>query len=232
MNSDNGQTIFKKISISEKKMIFREVAHDKVQVVVKGKDRIFHLIAVQSEKDEALMCHHTADSKDIKENQEVLVNFAFKTERYFIQTELYFEAGWAVLKIDKELFQLQRRANFRVDIPAKYDAIFNFTEHQGKKYFFDCKVKDVSAGGFKMELGGDPVLKIGDKVKGHLRIGNRRPLEFEVEVRFSSMKEAEDKKQQIAGVQFLNVEKITESKLMTVITDLQREIFLKYPKKN
>lgn len=230
MNTDNSQIIFKKVAVSEKKMLFREIAHEKLQVAVKGAESNFHLIAVQSEKDLALMCHHTADSKGVNQNQAVMLSFNFKTERYFMQTELYFEAGWAVIKIEGELFQLQRRANARVEIPDKYDATFILNQHGGKNYFIDCRLKDVSAGGFKMEMTDGPEFKIGDKAKGLFKLGNRRPIEFEIEVRFVMAKEANGKKLQIAGVQFQNIDSILESKLMSVVLDLQREIFLKYRK--
>ncbi|KHD88327.1 MAG: hypothetical protein OM95_09285 [Bdellovibrio sp. ArHS] len=238
MNSSNPnapQMIFKKVALSEKKMLFREVAHDKLQVAVKGssQEELFHLIAVQTEKDEALLCHHTADSKSITTAQKCVVNFAFNNERYFIQTELYFEAGWAVLKIDGDLFQLQRRANARLDLPEKYDALFILTKAVGKSLFLDCRVKDISAGGIKIELPQTaPEVKIGDILKGNLRLGARRAIEFEVEVRFVQKKEhGGGLTTQIAGVQFLHVDTLLEGRLLSLVMDLQREIFLKYPKK-
>ncbi|WP_415062951.1 flagellar brake protein [Bdellovibrio sp.] len=225
------QVIFKKVAMSEKKMLFREVADDKLQLAIRGTEQegLFHLIAVQTEKDEVLLCHHTADSKGVTVNQKIFVNFSFKTEKYFFQTELSFQSGWAVIRTDVDLFQLQRRANARIDIPAKYDAMFILMKHGGKSYFLDCWVKDVSAGGFKLELPhAEPDLKVGDKVRGTLRLGARRPMEFEVEVRFAQKKEHEGRVHQIAGVQFLNVDQLLENRLLSLMMDLQRELYLKY----
>ncbi|WP_374074286.1 flagellar brake protein [Bdellovibrio bacteriovorus] len=232
--NQQGQMIFKKVAVSEKKLLFREIADDKMQVSIKGSlhDDVFHLIAVQTEKDEALLCHHTADSKGITTAQKVIVNFAFKSERYFFQTELYFEAGWAVLKIDVDLFQLQRRANARIDIPTKYDAVFMLSNHGGRSYFLECRVRDISAGGFKMELqAAQPELKIGDRVKGTLRLGVRRPIEFVVEVRFAQSKDDAGVIKQTVGMQFLEIDHLMESRLLSLMMDLQREIFLKFPQK-
>lgn len=234
MNGTPGEMIFKKVAVSEKKMLFREIASDKVQVAVKGAlhEEIFHLIAIQTEKDEALMCHHTADSKGVTTAQKVIVNFSFKTERYFFQTELYFEAGWAILKIDTDLFQLQRRASARIDLPSQYDAKFILSQHGGKAYFLECRVRDISAGGFKMEIPGDkPEVKVGDQVKGTLRLGVRRPIEFTVEVRFAQKTERDGVIKQTAGVQFMGIDHLMESRLLSLIMDLQRELFLKYPPK-
>ncbi|MFM6927761.1 MAG: flagellar brake protein [Bdellovibrio sp.] len=234
MNPAQGQNIFKKVPMSEKKFLFREIAHDKIQISIKGEsDEIFNLIAVQTEKDEELMCHHTSNSKQYEKNQSVMVNFQFKTERYFFRTEINFSTGWAVLKIDGELFQLQRRANARVDIPDKYDALFSLHVHEGQRFFIECKVKDISAGGLKIEMPADiPVFKIGDKVRGSLRLGIRRVMEFDLEVRFAQFAGEGDRRKQVAGLQFLNVERALETRLLGLVMDLQREIFIKFPSKS
>ncbi len=231
----DGQMVFKKVAISETKRLFRDVCKDKVQVAIKGaaQEEIFHLIAVQFEKEEALLCHHTADSKNITTAQKVIVNFSYKMDRYFFQTDLHFEVGWAVLKLQEvDVFLLQRRTNARIDIPEKYEALFIISQHADKRYFMDCRLKDISAGGFKMEFtGSQPELKVGDHVKGTLRLGARRPMEFMVEVRFVQRIEDKDGIRQISGVQFQNVDHLMESRLLSLIMDLQREIFVKYPQK-
>lgn len=224
------EMIFKRVAVSERKVIFRELAEDKAQVAVKGTEHedTFHLIAIQIEKDETLLCHHTEDSKGVSQAQKVLINFSFKNERYFMQTELAFESGWAVLQIGGDLFQLQRRANARFIMPEGYSAVYILTAHEGKKYFVDCIVKDVSAGGLKLEVPiTHPDFRIGEVLKGSLRLGTRRPMEFDVEVRFARKTE----KNHVVGVQFLNVNHVLENRLLSLMMDLQRELFLKFGKK-
>ncbi|MEK2690428.1 flagellar brake protein [Bdellovibrio sp. GT3] len=220
------QNIFKKVPVSEKKFLFREIAHDKLQINVKGDDdSFFNLIAVQTEKDVDLLCHHTSNSQLFEKNQSVMVNFAFKDERYFFRTELSFSTGWAHLKIDVDLFQLQRRANARIDLPKKYDGVFRLTKHGAQKFFLDSKILDVSAGGLKIAFPHElPALQVGDKVQGSMRLGIRRPIDFDLEVRFASLKDGI----QIAGMQFLNVDTRMESRLLSMMVDLQREIFIKF----
>lgn len=226
-----GELIFKRVAVSERKMIFREMAEDRCQISMKGADHetVFHLIAVQTEKDETLLCHHTEDSKGVTQPQKVLMNFNFKSERYFMQSELAFESGWAVLQIGGDLFQLQRRANARLIIPPQYPAVYILISHEGKKFFVDCKVKDISAGGLKLEAPlTHPEFRAGEVLKGSLRLGNRRPMEFEVEVRFAQKNDTAH----VVGVQFLNVDHILENRLLSLMMDLQRELFLKYPNKS
>ncbi|MGE5086232.1 MAG: flagellar brake protein [Bacillota bacterium] len=233
MNLTQGQNIFKKVPKSEKKFLFREIAQDKIQISVKGENNeTFNLIAVQTEKDEELLCHHTSNSKQYEKNQSVIVNFQFKMERYFFSTDISFSTGWAVLKIDGELFQLQRRASVRVDIPDKYDALFTLHSHEGQKFFIECKIKDVSAGGLKIEMPTDtPVFKIGDKVHGSMRLGVRRPMDFDLEVRFVLIVEEGGQRRQVAGLQFLKVDRALENRLLSLMMDLHHEIFVKFPLK-
>lgn len=224
------QLIFKRVGVSEKKMLFREIADDHLQISLKGEnDEVFHLIAIQIEKDQNLLCHHTSDSKTQEKAQKVVVNFPFKSERYFFQTELSFNSGWAVLNIEGDLFQLQRRANARIDLPAKYDAAFTLYQHGGKNYFIDGAIKDISAGGIKVEMPETcPALVIGEKIKGTVRLGARRAIEFQLEVRFAQSKNVQGKKIQVAGLQFLNVDQTLENRLLSLMMDLQREIYVKY----
>lgn len=225
------QTIFKKVALSEKKMLFREVAKEKIQIVVKSleSDETFHLIAVQTERDEALLCHHTADSKDLIKDQKVISSFTFHDERYYFHTDLIFQNGWSILKINVDLFQLQRRASARIELPDNYDGIFVLAQHAGKPYFIDCRIKDISAGGLRLELLGDsPALKVGDRMKGTLKLGKRRPIDFEVEVRFAKKINEDGKVVQTGGVQFLNRDHTIENRLLLMMMDLQRELYLKY----
>ena len=228
------QVIFKKVAVSEKRLIIREMADDKIQVALKGDDdSIFHLIAVQTEKDETLLCHHTANSKAHERPQKVLVNFSFKNERYFFQSELTFSLGWAVLSLDTDLFQLQRRASARIDLPPSYAGSFSLHSHAGRNYFVDAKVRDVSAGGIKIEfIGSGQDLKMGDIIRGALKLGIRRAIDCELEVRHAMVREHEGKKIISAGLQFLNIDQNLENRLLSLMMDLQRELFLKYSKKS
>lgn len=227
------QVIFKKVGVSEKKILFRNIATLRTPIFVKGEDdKVFDLLAVQNEKDEVLLCHHTPSSKDQNQPQKVLVNFTYDSERYFLTTDVSYTHGWALLTIkDMDLYQLQRRANTRVDIPNSYNAVFTISQHAGKSYFVETRLMDISAGGMKLYFAGEPELKNGDILKGHLRLGARRPLEFSIEIRHVIKKQENGKEYQVAGVQFSNIDQLMENRLLSMMMDLQRELFLKYPNK-
>lgn len=223
--------IFKKVALSEKKILFREVSNERVQIMVKGveSEDVFQVIAMQTERDEVVRCQQVADTTPFNREQKVIASFMYHDERYYFNSDMNFQDGWIVLKVNVDLFQLQRRSNARVEIPESFDGTFILSHHVGRSYFVECRVKDVSAGGFKMEFVGDaPSLKVGDHLKGTLRLGKRRPMEFQVEVRFVRKGNVAGVVIQTAGVQFLNRDHATENRLLSMMMDLQRELYLKY----
>jgi c-di-GMP-binding flagellar brake protein YcgR len=153
--------------------------------------------------------------------------------------------NWAIIKLDVDLFKLQRRASARIEIPDEINAEFILKQLGSNKYDVLCKVKDVSTGGIKAELPiGAPTLKIGDRVQGILRFGNRRPFDFEMEARFvqkiatgeiieeqTSVPFLPSNQVQIAGFQFLKIDSVIESRMLTILMDIQREIYVKTVKK-
>jgi hypothetical protein len=238
--------IFKKVSVSERKTLFREMVKARDILTIKGEtEDPFHLIAIQVEKDEFLMCHHTADSKGQSKPQTVVANFTHENDQYFCRTDLTFNLNWAILKLDLDLFKLQRRASARIEIPDEINAEFILKQFGPNKYDVICKVKDVSTGGIKAEMPiGAPDLKIGDTVQGILRFGNRRPFEFELEARFvqkistgeviteqTSVPYLPSNQVQITGFQFLKIDSVIESRMLTILMDIQREIYIKTVKK-
>jgi len=225
-----GQNIFKRVAVSEKKIIFREIAAAQLLLSLKNEfDEIFSLRAMQTENDQSLLCHHTENSKDKTQAGKVVVNFMYKNERFFFHTNLTFGLGWAILNTDVDLFQLQRRANARIEVPPSYTARFTLISYGKKIIFMDTRLTDISAGGMKLEIE-DPSIqfKASDKGRGVLTLGTRRPTEFDVEFKHVMQKEENGLKKQIAGVQFLNIDNIMENRLLSLMMDFQRELYVKF----
>lgn len=230
----SSEPVFKKVSVAEKKLLFQQVTSEKklIRLKIADQDEFLHIVPMHVDEGPVLLCHYTADSKKLTENQKVVANFTLREERYFFSTGFEFKSGWMVLDIGVDLFHFQRRATARVNIPDEYDAIFQLTLHNGKSYSTDCKLKDVSAGGFKMEIFGDmPLLKMGDAISGLLRLGHRRAMELDLEVRFVRRQEEDGSVLQVAGTRILSLDYTKENKLLLMIMDLQRELQGKFPRK-
>lgn len=227
-----GQSTFKPVPISERKEIFQEVVNEKLQLIVRGAaPDACHVEAVSIDEEDILFCRRTDDANHLKKDQDAVLNFDHRNERYFMKTYIRVSKEGVFINTNFELFQLQRRANVRVLIPETFDALFSLHGHGGKKYFKDCKVVDVSAGGVRIEFQGEkPDLKENDIVEGTLRLGTRRPMKFDLQVRFVNKRVEEGDTVYTAGTMFMNVDKTMETRLLSLITDLQRELFLKSAK--
>ncbi|HEX7673095.1 MAG TPA: PilZ domain-containing protein [Bdellovibrio sp.] len=227
-----GQSTFKPVPISERKEIFKEIAKDKLQLIVRGAaPEACHVEAVSIDDEDILFCHRTDDAGGLTTDSDAVLNFDHGNERYFMKAYLRSSKDGVFINTNFELFQLQRRANVRVVIPETFDALFSLHGHGGKKYFKDCKVVDVSAGGVRIEFqGAKPDLKENDIVEGTLRLGTRRPMKFDLQVRFVNKRVENGDTVYTAGTMFMNIDKTMETRLLSLITDLQRELFLKSAK--
>lgn len=223
------QMIFKRIGVSERKELFRKIAMAHVSLYLKTEnDVVFQLVAAQSQNDELLLCHPTEESRKTEKDVKVTANFAFEEDRYFFQTEVSHTHGWAMLKTEVDVFQLQRRANTRIEIPNDYSAGFAIKAHNGKPVTGEAKLIDISAGGMKVTWTGAPEVVLGDSLLGSLRLGGRRPLDFNVQIRHVIKKEEAGQPVQVVGVQFENVNNMMENYLLSLMLNLQRELHLKY----
>ncbi len=219
------QNAFKKVAVSEKKALFRKIAEEKKQLVVKDdEDRFRQLIALRLEKDEKLYCVLAA-KQALRTDQAVLLNFIFEKETFFMQTTVGFEKDIPWLDITADLFQLQRRQNARLDLPKEYGASVNLVEQNGTLIFLEGQVRDISAGGLKIFLAATtPVIAVEDNISLFLKLGQRRPMDFRTNVRFV----AAFQDGQMFGVQFLDRGNVMENKLLSIMMDLQRELYVRY----
>lgn len=220
------QDFFKRVHLTERKKLFQMLAKQKLALVIKGEfEGLISLIAFRVDANSSLYCATVLEDSPLKKGQSVIVNFAIKNERYFFLTIVGFEDEVPFLKIDVDLFQLQRRKNMRFAVPAYYNATVSIIELNGKSLFIESRVLDIGAGGCRVLIEkAEPIFKMDDKLIIVLHMGHRRPLQFQIEVRFVKMDEAK----QVMGLQYLGRDSTMENKLLTMMTDFQRELYMKH----
>jgi alginate biosynthesis protein Alg44 len=220
------QDVFKKVHLSEKKSLFRKMSDGSGQIFLKSEDdRFGQVTAVRVQNDEKLYCKLDSGAFNAKLNLEVVGNFMWEDEKYFFRTQMNFEAEQVVLRVDIDLFQLQRRKNARLDVPAAYDAVSQILSMNGDPCHFDTKLQDMSAGGCKVFFPlSAPAFKIGDKLSMNLQLGKRRAFQVTCDVRFA-IKAGDG---QVLGLQFLDRDHYSENRLLVLMMDLQREFYLKF----
>lgn len=223
---NSSQDVFKKVHLSERKAIFRKIADVQSELLVKTEDDNYgQAKAIRLENDENLYCRVAAGALTFKPNSEVVVNFSWEEEKYFLRTTVNAIGAEIVLKVNVDIFQLQRRKNARLDVPEAFQAQAQILSVNGDPCHFESQLKDMSAGGCKVVFPqASPALKMGDQLAMSLILGKRRPLQLACEVRYA----AGDGKSQTLGLQFLNRDDYNENRLLVLMMDLQREFYLKF----
>lgn len=220
------QGIFKKIHVSDRKRLLKLIAEAKAVVTCRYQDSKFHVLAsLYQEEEKTLVCLPTQDNPEFVES-DCVMHFEAEDQQYFFTSFLTKDTQnrW-IIPVAIDFYVLQRRSSSRIEIPPEYPAIFRIQKMNGESSFTDTKVIDVSAGGLKIKLSHSVLtLKNGDLIEGVLRLGTRTPISLKAEVRYVE-KKTEDKQPQVVGVMFLGVSKILENKLLTVLMNLQHELY-------
>lgn len=221
-------TVFKKVGISERKTIIRNLSSGRGQLFIKSENIMYFFVANESAEDKILWLDYTEQSKGSRIGREALVNFGLGEDRYFMVTEFIVDKKRIGIKSDQDLFILQRRSTTRVEIPAAYPSTFNILNVNDRPSFIEMKVQDLSSGGMKLVETRDVVpLKMMDVIKGTLKIGARSTVNLDAEVRYVGEMIIKEKAHVILGIEFINVDKMLEGRLMTLVKQLQQELSIK-----
>lgn len=149
------------------------------------------------------------------------------------------DSGKFIVNLNADIFRLHRRLSARIDVPEGVKASFIIREFNSKKYELNCNLKDIGAGGVKVEvLQGGPKFNSGDLVKGAVVLGMRRPIEFDLEARFVQKiiipagrpqyvgHEPHPTENQVVGFKFLKLNPVIESRILSTLMDFQYELKL------
>jgi hypothetical protein len=220
--------IFRKVPLSEKKILFKKGSVDKMPFFVKGEsDDLITLLLDEYVDGKVLTFNYAANSPRLFSNQQVVVNFTEGEDRYFFHTVAEVFSNRVHMAADLDVYVLQRRKSPRLEIPNAYPGTFNIISHQGKPVLYNCQFVDFSSGGCRVKyLGHLPVFKTGEIIRGVIHLNHRNPVELDCEIKHH----AYDNEQgiQAFGIQFKLNTNILESKMLVVFMDLQRELFMKW----
>ncbi|MFP5520288.1 MAG: flagellar brake protein [Bdellovibrionia bacterium] len=220
----SGSTFFKKVHVSERKRLFARLAEKGSYIFCRKDENKFTFKAeLYFEEEKVLKVKRVEAQQDI-EFGEALFQFEDEKNQYYFSTTLIKQDNDEyMIHGDTDLFVLQRRSSARIDIPSAHSSIFKIIKLNNQDVHLDARVLDVSAGGAKLTLKVTLYpIKNGDKLKGSLRLGNRTPIDLEVEVRFVAQEE--ENKGYTFGVKFLKVNSVLENKIMTILMNLHNEL--------
>lgn len=224
---DNG--IFKLItSIEEKSKLWSDLAQAKGEILCKGAEDVLCKLRVQfyNAKTQCLEClFETPDT--LSANEEYLGYFFLGGEKYYFQSIGKIHLDKVIVPIPKDLYHLQRRQNYRVHIPDTYNAFYNIVQINNNPQKITGRLRDLSSQGCRVMYHMDsPLIKMNDKVTGHLIIGKRPPLEIQGVVRHIKVDEA-NQVTQTFGIEFTPLSAIVENKVFMMTMEIHKEVFLR-----
>lgn len=227
--------IFKKVHLSDKKRIFKQVAAEEVLLLIKVENQdVRQITGASISDDKILVCKFKEGFEfELKRPDIAVVNLSYGEDRYFFSGVISVVGKKILIDIQGDLFYLQRRRSARMEMPDGYSAKARIIDFNGKNLPFDFKILDFSSGGCRLSLASmEPLIKTDSIFKMLITLGNRSSFEAQIQVRH--VKEIKTFKDlpQVMGVQFISSDPMFEGKMLNLYMDVQREIFLKYIKKN
>lgn len=226
--------IFKKVHLSDKKRIFKQIAAENTLLLLKvEKQDVKRIIVKRNLDDRTLECEcQNGDVLDLQIPEIGVINLTYLEDRYFFSGVVRTVQKQIYIDIQGDLFYLQRRKSARMEIPDSYLAKGKVIDFYGKKIQLDFKVIDFSSGGCKISLNSMlPLIRTKERFKMLITLGNRSSFEAEVEVRHTKEIFKLTDLPQVLGVQFINSDPFFEGKMLNLYMDVQREIYLKFIKK-
>jgi c-di-GMP-binding flagellar brake protein YcgR len=214
----------------EKEKLFLDLATARAEIVFKGvtDNLIVTECGTYNWKSKILDCR-PKDRFNLKEGEEYLGHFFIGGQKYYFQGTAHVVNGAIMIPVPAELYLLQRRQNYRVNIPANYLAYFNTLTVNGRKEQLHCRLLDFASQGCRFEYRApSPIIKLSDLVTGQLAIGPRDAIDLTAVVRHLKTETDANGPIQSCGIEFQNLTGILENKLFAITMELHKEIFKRY----
>ena len=83
-------------------------------------------------------------------NEKIICSFEIQAEQYFFTSDISLNGPELILNIPTEIFQLQRREDFRVTIPMNTNYTCSIRLIDGRPFRMDTKIRDLSLSGCQL----------------------------------------------------------------------------------
>ncbi len=143
-------SFFNNLGPTNSKDLLDFLVHSQGNIILKINDRHFKT-KVLSKKNERQIAVYKFNFETYM-NESVVCSFEIKDEKYFFKSNLKSTNAELLVNVPFEVFQLQRRNDFRVSIPtsASYECIIKTLNHQRAN--IKAELRDLSLGGCLVSL--------------------------------------------------------------------------------
>lgn len=224
------QTFFTKVNTRrERERAFNLIANSKAIIEAQINKKIY-MFKSDHLKDATLVIY--SDSNSIDTPQNAVVSFNIGSEKYFMKTVIskHDFKNYYTLNIGEPLFKLQRRGNFRIQIPIDYHSKIKILKINDSTLLKTYTLSDLSSGGFSIEVKPsiDFDLKKGDLINGEIEIGGKFKKNIYGVVKHVAKIGSQGSGLSKCGFEFQNISNVDQQQIINLVMDLYRDIFSKF----
>ncbi len=152
--------------------------------------------------------------------EEIICCFDYNGETHLFKSTVTNDETNYLVDRPAEICKMQRRDNFRVNVPTSLKHLFKITREPSLK----CEIRDISLGGCKISINSTFPLgyKIGDDITCLMGLLDFDQLTLKSEIVFSEY--INENKTQIYGLKFTDLDSETTSVLQTTLVRVDRII--------
>lgn len=147
------ESFFNKISQVSTKELIDFFDHNKTQITIKVHGQYIKT-NIQSKKNDKYLTLPSQFSTFEFSNEAVICNFQVKENQYFFKSYLNKTNLDYTLEIPTEVYQLQRRNDYRVAMPIGVVYKCEITNINGVKKNIKAEIRDISLGGCQISIDG------------------------------------------------------------------------------
>lgn len=214
------QSFFIKVKPEKKDELIRYLANNRSLISLKIQEQHYKTKIQNQANSTSLSILPFGEDKNFKQ-EEVVCTFDTKEDKYIFKSVLNSTGKQINLGVPLEIFQIQRRNNFRVDIPKEVKYICQIRSINKTPISIDVKLEDLSLGGCKITLSED-IYKMSSNNKIQLFIQMHQFESDQINSISRHVALDEEKKMQTIGLQFISPDSDMLAELHGLLVYLDR----------
>lgn len=228
----SGDSFFQKVATrADRERVYNLLVERQIEVVAVTESKTTHKYVPKFLTGHKMVMGPPEKQSTAFPKGNVVITFSVGVEKYFLKTQLEEGRGEdAHLDMHVDLFKLQRRNSFRLNIPTGYQARFEINVRNGEPVKEKYELVDLSGGGFAFELstGHEPQFKANEIIVGKLIVGPEFKEIITCVVRHSRMVGSRGSGLCRVGIEFQDIKASVQNELIKLVMDLHRDMFSKF----
>lgn len=216
------ESFFNKISPNAASSLLDKLVNEKYELTIKIESEQFIKSKIVSKKNDNEIKIEKLNTEEYS-NSPITCLFQTGNHRYFFYSYLKSTTNDWLLSIPKEIFQLQRRDNFRMPMPigTRYNCEIVYINGRSSKLVVD--IRDMSLGGCMLSVAGnasDHNIKANSEIDIYLKIDKFEFTRLPLTVKY--VKFFEQQKTSSLGTSFVDPDSNTLANLQSLLLYLDR----------